>query len=79
MDKDYLYVANVKGLGTRFGQPSVSAWQIGAHLGTANKIPFPNAESLAKYTAQAYEQGRVPEIRQCLSTLQGRAAAGARA
>jgi YVTN family beta-propeller protein len=71
VDKGHLYVANVKGLGTRLGQPQVAAWQIGAHLGTANKIPFPDAESLAKYTSQAHEQGRVPHIRNAFRPSRG--------
>ncbi len=64
VDRNHLYVANVKGLGSRLGQPVSTAWQIGAHLGTANKIPIPGAESLSKYTAQTFEDGRVPQIKQ---------------
>ncbi len=65
-DSNHLYVANVKGLGTRLGQPMVTSWQIGAHLGTANKIAIPDADPLSKYTAQAFEDGRVPQIKQAL-------------
>lgn len=63
-DSNYVYVANVKGLGTRLGQPTTTAWQVGASLGTANRIPLPDSEALAKYTAQVFEDGRVPQIRQ---------------
>ena len=62
-DAQNLYVANVKGLGTRYGQPTVTSWQIGAHLGTANKIPFPCSDALSKYTAQVFENGRIQEIK----------------
>jgi YVTN family beta-propeller protein len=62
-DRTNLYVVNVKGLGTRLGQPAAATWQAGAHLGTANKIPIPSAESLSKHTAQAFEQGRIPQIK----------------
>ncbi len=62
-DSNHLYVANVKGLGSRDGQPVNTSWQIGAHLGTANKIPIPAAEPLSKYTAQSFEAGRVPFIK----------------
>jgi hypothetical protein len=41
----------------------VTSWQIGAHLGTANKIAIPDADPLSKYTAQAFEDGRVPQIK----------------
>jgi len=68
-DRDFVYVANVKGLGSRLGQPAVTAWQISAHLGTANRIAIPDAEALAKYTAQVFEDGRVPQIRQTQRVL----------
>ncbi len=63
-DDNHLYVANVKGLGSRSGPPATTGWQISAHLGTATKLPIPAAEPLSKYTAQAFEAGRVPQIRQ---------------
>ena len=63
-DSHYLYVANVKGLGSRAGQSVTTSWQIDAHLGTANKIPIPAAAPLSRYTAQALEDGRVPHIKQ---------------
>jgi YVTN family beta-propeller protein/autotransporter-associated beta strand protein len=61
-DSNYVYVANVKGLGTRLGQPVTTSWQITAHLGTANRLAIPNTEALSKHTALAFENGRVPEI-----------------
>jgi autotransporter-associated beta strand protein/YVTN family beta-propeller protein len=63
-DSNYVYVANVKGLGSRAGQPATTSWQIGAFLGTANRIPIPDLDTLSKLTAQAYEDGRVPQIKQ---------------
>jgi hypothetical protein len=63
-DSNCVYVANVKGLGSRAGQPATTAWQIGAYLGTANRIPIPDPDSLSKLTAQADEDGRVPQIKQ---------------
>jgi YVTN family beta-propeller protein len=64
VDSNFVYVANVKGLGSRQGQPATTSWQIGAFLGTANQIPLPDPESLSKYTAQVVEYGRVREIKQ---------------
>jgi len=61
---NFIYVANVKGLGTRFGPVATKSWQIEAPLGTANKIPIPTADSLSKYTAQVFEDGRIPQIKQ---------------
>lgn len=63
-DSNQLYVVNVKGLGTRLGQPVTTSWQIGAHLGSANKIPIPSTEALSKYTAQVFEDGRIPHIKE---------------
>jgi len=63
-DSNSLYVVNVKGLGSREGQPINTSWQITSFLGTADKIPLPSAESLSKYTAQVFEDGRVPQIKQ---------------
>lgn len=61
-----LYLVNVKGLGSRAGQPATTTWQIGAFLGTAIKIPIPSLDTLAKYTSLAYEQGRVTQVREAL-------------
>ena len=62
-DSNQLFVVNVKGLGTRLGQPVTTSWQIGAHLGSANKIPIPSNEALSKFTAQVFEDGRIRNIR----------------
>jgi len=69
-DSNYLYVANVKGLGSRQGQPANTTWQISSYLGTADKIPLPTLESLSKFTAQAFEDGRIREIREALQSPQ---------
>ncbi|HWQ91629.1 MAG TPA: LamG-like jellyroll fold domain-containing protein, partial [Clostridia bacterium] len=63
-DSNHIYVVNVKGLGTRQGQPLTTAWSIGAFLGTANKLELGTQDALAKHTAQAFEQGRISHIRQ---------------
>ncbi len=63
-DSNSLYVVNVKGLGSRAGQPAVTSWQIYAFLGTANKIPIPDPDSLSKLTAQVCEDGRVRQIKE---------------
>ncbi len=62
-DNNYIYAMNVKGLGTRAGEPQTS-WAIGMPLGTANKIPVPTADALSKFTARVIENGRVPQILQ---------------
>jgi autotransporter-associated beta strand protein/YVTN family beta-propeller protein len=69
-DSNYIYVANVKGLGSRDGQPANTTWQIFAYLGTANKTPIPPAETLSKYTAQVFEDGRIRQIKQTQQSAQ---------
>lgn len=59
-----LFVVNVKGLGTREGQPARTKWSMNAYLGTVNQILIPDADTLAKYSAQVFEDGRIPQIRQ---------------
>jgi autotransporter-associated beta strand protein/YVTN family beta-propeller protein len=63
-DSNYIYTVNVKGLGSRDGQPATTTWQVYAPLGTANRIPIPDLDALSKYTAQSFEDGRVPQIKQ---------------
>ncbi len=68
-DSNYVYVPNVKGLGTRWGQPTaVSFSATGSYLGTANRIPIPSAEALSKYSAQVNKNGRISQM---LETQQG--------
>jgi len=69
-DSNNLHVVNVKGLGSRDGAPNNTTWQIGAYLGTANKIPIPDAETLSKYTAQVHEDGRIRQIRETQQVAQ---------
>ncbi len=66
-DSNYLYVANVKGLGARDGAPDNTTWQIYQPLGTADRIPIPSSEALAKYTARVLENGRVPQALHALT------------
>jgi YVTN family beta-propeller protein len=70
-DSNCLYTANVKGLGSRQGQPANTSWQIYAFLGTANKMGIPSLDSLSKYTAQVYESGRIRQIKQTQQPPQG--------
>jgi YVTN family beta-propeller protein len=64
-DSNYVYVANVKGLGTRYGQPAaISYAATSSYLGTANRIPVPSAEALSKYSAQVNKNGRLSQIQQ---------------
>ncbi|HOC57716.1 MAG TPA: autotransporter-associated beta strand repeat-containing protein [Verrucomicrobiota bacterium] len=66
-DSNSIYVVNVKGLGTRYGQPNTLAYTAtGYYLGTANCIPIPSAEALSKYSAQVNRNGRLSHMQQAL-------------
>ncbi len=61
-DGKNLYIANIKGLGSRFHNPKDKAWQINALLGTVTKVEIPIDAMLKKYTAQVRADSRVPQI-----------------
>lgn len=71
-----LYIANVKGYGSR--NPSGAktddkgnrGWQIHAALGSVQKVPLPSAEKLKAYTKQVREDSRVPQILRALEKAQ---------
>jgi YVTN family beta-propeller protein len=64
VDKSFAYVANVKGLGSRRGQPAAASYQGSDFLGTVNRIPIPSGAALRKDTAEVIENGRVRQIKQ---------------
>jgi YVTN family beta-propeller protein len=60
----FAYVANVKGLGTRAGQPAATSYNSSAFLGTVDRIPIPSGKGLARETARVIENGRIARIKQ---------------
>jgi YVTN family beta-propeller protein len=64
VDKSFAFVANVKGLGSRRGQPTAASYEGSAFLGTVNRIPIPSGAALRRCTAQVIENGRVRQIKQ---------------
>jgi len=63
-DGTCLYSANVKGLGSRSGQPAATSFTSTSFLGTANRIPIPSADALSKDTAVVIANGRLSQIQQ---------------
>ncbi len=61
-DAAHIYVANVKGLGSRNPAARKTGWNSHHHLGSVGKVPIPAAPALEDYTAQVRKDGRVPEI-----------------
>ncbi len=61
-DGSNLYIANIKGLGSRFHDPNQKAWQIYALLGTVSRVEIPSGAMLTKYTAQVRADSLVPHV-----------------
>jgi YVTN family beta-propeller protein len=65
-DGKFLYVANVKGLGSRSKSAKQKGWNSRDPLGTVSKIGIPSASQLQEYTARVKGDTRVPEILRAL-------------
>lgn len=61
-DGKRLFIANVKGVGSRAPQPEQKGWNVYRFLGTVNRVLLPNRRQLARYTAQVKQDARVPQI-----------------
>ena len=61
-DGKRLFVANIKGLGSRHPRPEQKGWNVYSFLGTVNRVPVPDRRQLARYTAQVKRDARVPQI-----------------
>jgi YVTN family beta-propeller protein len=62
-DGRYLYVANVKGLGSRGAPPDAKRRQVYEYQGTLSRIPLPSPQQLQAYTAQVLWNARVAQIK----------------
>ena len=58
----HLFVANIKGEGSRTKNPKKEGWNSHEHRGTISKIELPDAAKLKEYTAQVLADSRVPQI-----------------
>ena len=61
-DGTSLFVANVKGLGSRGTAKDQKGWNSRKHLGTVSKVEIPGAAALQEYTRRANADARVPQI-----------------
>jgi YVTN family beta-propeller protein len=61
-DGKHLFVANIKGEGSRTRKIGKLGWNTHLYRGTVSKIAIPNAERLKDYTAQVRADSRVPQI-----------------
>ena len=62
VDGKHLYVANVKGEGSREINPKKEGFNTHLQRGTVTKIPLPDDAKLKEYTAQVRADGKVPQI-----------------
>ncbi len=61
-DGDSLFIANIKGLGSRQPSDTKQGWNSRRYLGTVSKVKLPTAPDLREYTRQANADARVPQI-----------------
>jgi YVTN family beta-propeller protein len=61
-DGKHLYVANVKGEGSRTKNPKKAGWNSLGPRGTVSKVRLPDAAKLKEYTARVRADSRVPQI-----------------
>ena len=61
-DGKFLYVANVKGLGSRNPRADKKGWNSHMHLGTVSKVEIPAAQTLKEYTRVVNTDARVPQM-----------------
>jgi len=63
VDHGYLYIANVKGVGSRSQREGEDGWNVHRHRGSVQRVPVPlSADALASYTRQVMDDGRVPDM-----------------
>jgi YVTN family beta-propeller protein len=61
-DGGNLYIANVKGEGSRQGKPDATAWRTKQLRGSVSKVAVPGKEQLAAYSEQVRADARVPQM-----------------
>ncbi|MGL4549847.1 MAG: bifunctional YncE family protein/alkaline phosphatase family protein, partial [Gemmataceae bacterium] len=60
-DEKTLYVANIKGEGSRTATPGRGSFGVYDYTGTACRVQIPDADALKRYTARVREDARVPQ------------------
>ncbi|MDX1934014.1 MAG: bifunctional YncE family protein/alkaline phosphatase family protein [Capsulimonadales bacterium] len=63
-DGKYLYIANIKGNGSRTATEKTAkeGWNVYQYQGTVQRVALPDTATLAKYTARVRADARVPEV-----------------
>ncbi|HEY1381636.1 MAG TPA: bifunctional YncE family protein/alkaline phosphatase family protein [Gemmataceae bacterium] len=67
---EHVYVANVKGEGSRTPQAGKPGWAVTGYRGTVTRVGVPAADTLAAYSAQVRADARVPQVLRALEKAQ---------
>jgi len=59
---DQIFVANTKGIGTRYLGPKARGYKSNDHMGSVSFVPVPSNKNLEFYTIRAASNMRLPEI-----------------
>lgn len=82
LDDKYVYIANVKGYGSRYKKPADKSlegkqrkeddlgWMVYGHLGTVQRVALPTNEQLATYTQQVRADSGVHEALRAMEKAQ---------
>jgi YVTN family beta-propeller protein len=57
-----LYIANIKGIGSRTKRSDRKGWNSHWHRGTIGRVDLPDGPTLARYTEQVRSDTRVPQV-----------------
>ncbi len=57
-----IYVANIKGIGSRTPHKDQKGWNSHWHRGTVSRVPVPDDATLRKYSEDARQQARIPQL-----------------
>ena len=57
-----LYVANIKGIGSRSKRPDQKGWNSHWHRGTIDRVDLPDDAELARLTARVLRDARIPQV-----------------
>ena len=69
-DGKNLYIANVKGFGSRNKPKDAHGWSVHWALGCLNKVAIPDPATLKRYTAQVKSDARIPQVLRALQKAQ---------
>src|SRR5262249_30668256 len=67
-----LFVANIKGVGSRTEREKNKGWNSHWHRGSISRIELPDPATLAKYTEQVRRESRVPQILKSIELAEAR-------